>query len=158
MHGSLGWSTKVIELDPSKPNLSDGLGDFLESMGIDVIHTADSHWQLGKVEQHGQWFERILSKIHDQEAPTTAEQFVDTVMQAQIAKNSLITEAGASPYQIVYGRNPRIPTDLLLDDAHVPAVDASQFEPAWQRAAAVRQAARQAVLQRQNDKAAKAAL
>lgn len=157
----IAWAgpPRVIEMDPSKPNLSDGLGEFLESMGIDVVHTAaDSHWQLGKVERHGQWFEKILAKVHEQEPPTSAEQFVDNVLQSQVAKNSLITEAGASPYQIVFGRNPRVPTDLMQDDVHMPALDASQLEPAWQRAASVRQAARQAVLQCQDDRALKAAL
>ena len=78
--------------------------------------------------------------------------------QTQIAKNSLISESGASPYQIVLGRNPRIPQDLMQDDVHVQAVYASQFAPAFQRAHVVRHTARLAVLQCQDDRALKAAL
>jgi hypothetical protein len=79
-------------------------------------------------------------------------------MMVQVAKNSLITVAGASPYQIVFGRNPRVPQDLLQEDVHVPAVEATVFETASQKAAAIRQSARMAVLQCQDEKALKAAL
>ena len=105
---------EVLELDPSRPNLSDALGEYCEGHGINLMHTAaDSHWQLGKVERHGQWFEKILSKVHEENPPTSPEEFVENVMQTQIAKNSLITVAGANPYQIVFGKNPRIPQDLM---------------------------------------------
>ena len=150
---------EVLELDPSRPNLSDALGEYCEGHGINLMHTAaDSHWQLGKVERHGQWFEKILSKVHEENPPTSPEEFVENVMQTQIAKNSLITVAGASPYQIVFGKNPRIPQDLMQDKVHLPAVDASVFETAFQRSQCVRQSARLAVLQCQDSKAFKAAI
>ena len=150
---------KVIELDPSKPNLSEALGAFCEAHGIDLMHTAaDSHWQLGKVERHGGWLERIFIRTCEENPPTSAEEFVDNVLQVQVAKNSLITEAGASPYQIVFGRNPRIPQDLLQEDPHAPSIDASLEESPFDRAHTVRQAARRAVLECQDNKALKAAL
>ena len=37
------------------------------------------------------------------------EDFVDHVIHTQQAKNSLISEAGASPFQIAFGRNLEIP-------------------------------------------------
>ena len=157
----INWAgpPKVLELDPSRPNLSDELAQFCQTLGIDIVHTAaDAHWQLGKVERQGQWFEQILTKVHEECPPNSAEQFVDNVMQVQVAKNSLITVSGASPFQIVFGRNPRVPQDLMQDDVHVPAVDATLFENASQRAATIRQAARCAVLQCQDEKALKAAL
>jgi len=157
----ISWAgpPKVLEMDPSRPNLSDALGEFCQSLGIDVAFTAaESHWQLGKVERHGHWFEKILLRVHDEHPPECAEHFVDNIIQTQVAKNSLISEAGASPYQIVLGRNPRVPQDLLQEDVHVPSIDASQFEPAFQRANAVRHTARLAVLQCQDDRALKAAL
>ena len=149
----------VLELDPSRPNLSEELGQFCEQIGIDTVFTAaESHWQLGKVERHGQWFEAILNRVNDEHPATTPEEFVDNVMQTQVAKNSLITEAGASPYQIVFGRNPRAPHDLMQDEPHVPSIEASQFESPAQRAQAVRQSARLAVLECQDSKALRAAL
>ena len=68
------------------------------------------------------------------------------------------TIAGASPHQTVFGRNPRVPQDLLQQDVHVPAVDSTLFETASQKAAAIRQSARMAILQCQDEKALKAAL
>eukprot|EP00435_Cladocopium_sp_Y103_P052219 s999_g16.t1 len=157
----INWAgpPKILEVDPARTNLSDELGQFCQTLGIDMVHiAADAHWQLGKVERHSQWFEQILEKVHDEHPPTSPEEFVDNVMMVQIAKNSLITVAGASPYQIVFGRNPRVPQDLLQEEAHVPAVDATLFESASQRASAIRQSARMAVLQCQDEKALKAAL
>ena len=148
-----------LELDPSSSNLSEMLGDYCESMGINVQHiAADSHWQLGKVERHGHWFAKIFERVCDECQPTSAEEFVDCVMQTQVAKNSLISESGASPYQLVFGRNPRVPQDLLQEDTHVAASDAVLADAGYQRSQAVRQAARLAVLQCQDDKALRSAL
>lgn len=85
--------------DPAKPNISDALADYCEGLGITMIHTAaEAHWQNGKVERHGQWFEQIHNRICDQVKPETPEEFVECVQQAQIAKNSLISVSGASPF------------------------------------------------------------
>ena len=82
----------MLELDPARTNLSDELGHFCQTLGIDMVHTAaDAHWQLGKVERHGQWFEQILVKVHDKHGPSNAEEFVDNVTMVQVAKNSLIS-------------------------------------------------------------------
>ena len=110
------------------------------------------------MERHGGWLERIFIRTCEENPPTSAEEFVDNVLQVQVAKNSLITEAGASPYQIVFGRNPRIPQDLLQEDPHAPSIDASLEESPFDRAHTVRQAARRAVLECQDNKALKAAL
>ena len=76
-----------LELDPSSSNLSEMLGEYCENMGINVQHiAADSHWQLGKVERHGHWFAKIFERVCDECQPTSAEEFVDCVMQTQVAK------------------------------------------------------------------------
>eukprot|EP00435_Cladocopium_sp_Y103_P019462 s1915_g4.t1 len=157
----IAWAgvPKVLEMDPSSSNLSDMLGDFCESMGINVQHiAADSHWQLGKVERHGHWFAKIFERVCDECRPSTPEEFVDCVIQTQTAKNSLISESGASPYQLVFGRNPRLPQDLLQEDTHVAASDAVLADAGYQRSQAIRQAARLAVLQCQDDRALRNAL
>ena len=157
----ISWAgtPQMLEMDPSKPNLSEALGQYCENMGIHVMHTAaESHWQLGKVERHGHWFQKIFQKVSEECPPTSPEEFVENVIQTQIAKNALITESGASPYQLVYGRNPRVPQDLLQEDVHLAASDATEFDSVFQRANAVRQQARLAVLQCQDDKALRSAL
>ena len=85
-----------LELDPSKPNLSNMLAEYCENRGIVMHHiAADAHWQLGKVERHGQWFQSIFKKVCDEHPPLSAEDFVERVSQTQQAKNSLISERGA---------------------------------------------------------------
>lgn len=145
--------------DPAKPNISDALADYCEGLGITMIHTAaEAHWQNGKVERHGQWFEQIHNRICDQVKPETPEEFVECVQQAQIAKNSLISVSGASPYQLVFGRNPRVPQDLLQEDPGIVASEVTSLDTVFARAQQVRQAARLAVLECQDDRALRAAL
>ena len=148
-----------LELDPSKPNLSTMLAEYCESRGIVMHHiAADAHWQLGKVERHGQWFQSIFKKVCDEHPPMSAEDFVDRVSQTQQAKNSLISERGASPFQHVFGRNPSIPEDLLQENPNLAVSESITCDDASAQANAVRQAARKAVLECQDDKALRAAL
>ena len=157
----LAWAgpPQKLLLDPSQPHLGSALGDFCNSQGIDMQHTAaEAHFQNGKVERHGQWLERIVTKVLDEIRPQNEEEYLACIVQAQSAKNSLLAEAGVSPYQLVFGRNPRVPTDLLQDHPHVPAVDALDSEPGMARAQAIRHAARKAFLECQDDRALRAAL
>ena len=148
-----------LEMDPSKPNLSAALAEFCENAGIHVHHTAaDAHWQLGKVERHGQWFARIFDRVCNENPPTTGDAFVDRVVHTQQAKNQLITEAGASPHQLVFGRNPQIPQDLLQDNPNLNASEAIMTDDQWAQSQAIRSAARKAVLECQDDRTLRAAL
>ena len=93
-----------LMLDPAAPNTSELLADFCNGQGITVHQTvAEAHWQLGKVERHGQWFQRILLKVLDEVRPTTQEEYETCLTQVASAKNSLMMEVGASPYQLVLG-------------------------------------------------------
>ena len=146
-------------LDPSQPNLSETMGTYCNSAGIDLSYTAaESSWQLGKVERHGQWFARIFQRVADECRPSDEADFLSCVQQTQSAKNSLLTEAGASPYQLVFGRNPRVPTDLMQEQPHLPAIDSAMMDPLPARTHAIRMAARKSMLECQDDRALKAAL
>ena len=150
---------QILRLDPAQPNLGEMLSEFCSSHGISIEQTpADAHWQLGKVERHGQWFQRILSRVLDECRPSNEAEWQTCVVQTQSAKNTLISEQGASPYQYVFGRNPRVPTDLLQDSPDVAASEAVMADDGLQRANAVRQAARKSVLEVQDDRALRAAL
>ena len=72
----IAWAgpPQQLEMDPSKPNLSEALGHFCETMGIDQLFiAADSHWQLGKVERHGHWFQKIFERVLDDCRPSSPE-------------------------------------------------------------------------------------
>ena len=119
---------------------------------------ADAHWQLGKVERHGQWFSRILDRVCDEVKPSSEEEWLDCVVQTQTAKNSLLSQSGVSPNQMVFGRNPKIPEDVLQDEPNVIASDAVQTSQSFGRTHEIRQSARRAVLACQDDRALRAAI
>ena len=157
----IAWAgvPRHLSVDPAKPNISDALAEYAENNGITIHQTAaDAHWQLGKVERHGQWFARIFDRVCDEVRPSTPEQFVDCVIQTQTAKNTLISQSGVSPCQLVFGKNPHVPQDLLQDDPHVVASDAVEQTDHFGQTHSIRQAARRAVLACQDDKALRAAL
>eukprot|EP00435_Cladocopium_sp_Y103_P022015 s1030_g5.t1 len=157
----IAWAgtPKSLCVDPAQPNVSQAISEFCEARGITLHATAgDAHWQLGKVERHGGWFGQILDKIISDVGPTSQEEFAECMVQAQTAKNSLINVSGTSPNQLVFGRNPRIPSDLLQEDPDVVASEAISMHDGYARSNLIRQTARQAVLACQDSSALRAAL
>ena len=45
---------------------------------------AGAHWQLGKVETHGDWFSRMLDKLIDEHSLESKEEWLQCVAQAHI--------------------------------------------------------------------------
>ncbi|CAE7560935.1 GIP [Symbiodinium sp. CCMP2456] len=74
---------------------------------------ADAHYQMGKVERHGQSVRYIVQRLVSQFSPMGPEELNVIVMMAVAAKNNLMRRAGSSPAQWVYGRNHRVPGSLL---------------------------------------------
>lgn len=157
----ISWAgpPEYLVTDPANFNISEAMAEFCQNMGIKQTHTAaDAHYQLGKVERRGKWFQRILERVCDHVHPTDGDSWVDCVIQTQTAKNSLISQSGASPFQLVFGRNPRVPHDMLQDEPDAAASDAVVLDSALARAQQVRRAARAAVLEAQDSRALRAAL
>ena len=126
----LSWAgvPHEVVLDPSQPNLSQDLCQPCENEGSRVRHTAaEAHWQLGKVERHGGLFQTVLRKVLTEVGPTDAETWKECISQATWAKNSMINVAGISPCQFVFGRNPRIPGNLLQDAFQMPLPQTPSF-------------------------------
>jgi len=107
-----------------KKFLSDNGGEFAnseflalcEQFGIVVNTTAaESPWSNGIVERHNQTIARSMDKI----IADTGCHPEFALMWAINAKNSLQNIAGFSPFQLVLGRNPRLPSTLTDD---LPAI------------------------------------
>ncbi|CAE7758699.1 RE1 [Symbiodinium sp. CCMP2456] len=157
----LSWAgvPQVLVLDPSQPNLSEALCQACEDEGTRVCHiAAEAHWQIGKVERHGGLLATILDKVLLEIRPQSEAEWRECLTQAVASKNAMLNVAGVSPYQFVFGRNPRIPADLLQDSPSTVANDAVLTEPAVEAQARVRQAARAAVVAAQDNKALREAL
>ena len=85
--------------------------DMCENFNIEVRTTpAMSPWSNGLLERHNQTLTDILVKIKHEQSCNW-----DTALAwALMAKNSLVNTHGFSSYQLVYGKNPNIPS-LLTD-------------------------------------------
>ena len=154
------WAGVPVEVlvDPAKTNLGEAMVDPTEQEGTTVLQTAgEAHWQLGKTEVHGGWFAKILQKIIDQVSPQNKEEWLECVAQAH-AKNELIQVYGMSPAQHVFGRNPRIPTDLLQEDPNPVAATCPLYDEQSARRQSIRTAARKAVIDVQDSNALRRAL
>ena len=159
--GWQSWAGAPVEvlLDPARTNLASSFVDPLELAGTRVLSTAaEAHNQLGKVEKHGHLFEAILQKVLDQAQPTCREEFEQCVLATCNSKNKMINNRGLSPVQHVFGRNPRIASDLLQDEPDPVAATSPLFDAQAARTLAIRTAARTAVAVSQDDISLRTAL
>ena len=157
----LSWAGPPQELilDPSQPHLSEALGQPCEDEGTRVRHTAaEAHWQTGKVERHGGLFATVLARVLAEVSPANEAEWQECVTQTTWAKNSMLNVSGVSPFQFVFGRNPRIPADLLVDNPNPIANDAVLTDSAVDSQQRIRLAARQALVASQDCRALRDAL
>ena len=155
---SWAGSPKEVVLDPAKTNVGDPMVVPAEMEGTHVRPiAAGAHWQLGKCETHGGWFNRVLEKLLDEFSPSTKEEWLECVAHCHV-KNQQLQVHGFSPYQFVFGRNPHIPQDLLNEPLQVVPATASLTDESIARAQALRTSARSALIQMQDDRALRVAL
>ena len=150
----IAWAGQPSEIvvDPARANLSEAFTTPQELRGSTICTTAaEAHWQLGKVEVHGGWFNRVLDKVIAECAPHDRATW-EACVSAAHSKNELIQVYGMTPSQFVFGRNPRIPHALMDEPLEVVPATASLYEEQVAKAVFIRQAARKAVLEMQDDK------
>ena len=98
----------------------------LEQYGVlQNVTDQESPWQNGRVERHGLWVkDRMEMEVS---AAGTIVQCVNDlealVIELVSCKNGWFSRGGYSPPQLVYGKNPRLPAELLSD--------AGQCTPGW---------------------------
>eukprot|EP00435_Cladocopium_sp_Y103_P060613 s808_g22.t1 len=149
---------REVVMDPARTNLGKDFTEPLEAMGVHVSQTAaGAHWQLGKTEVHGGLFCRVLERVLEQRSPASQEEWLQCVTQSHV-KNSTIQTYGYSPCQLVFGRNPSLPGDLLEEPQNVMSSTAPLMDDSIAQACATRAAARQALLELQNSKSMRRAL
>ena len=157
----LSWAGRPVEviLDPAKTNLSEAFAGALEAKGIRVISTAaEAHNQLGKVEKHGHLFETILEKVLDQVRPVNKEEYHQCIRATINSKNESLNHHGLSPCQHVFGRNPRVPEDLVQENPCPVAATGPMHDPAFARSHNIRTAARVSMAQAQDSTTLRTAL
>ncbi|CAK9116539.1 unnamed protein product, partial [Durusdinium trenchii] len=156
----VSWAGMPQEIvcDPARANVADAFTAVLEQGGASFKLTAgDAHWQLGKTEVHGGWFSRALTKILSEHAPRNQTEWLDCVNAAH-CKNQLIQVYGMTPAQFVFGKNPRVPENLLDEPLEIVPATSALYDEAVAKQVAIRQTARKAVLDLQDSKALRQAL
>ena len=156
----ISWAGQPDEImcDPAHVNISEAMTVPNELAGsVFHITAADAHYQLGKVEVHGGWFNQILERIMHDTSPNSKESWLDCVHAAH-CKNELIQVYGMTPAQFIFGRNPKVPENLLDEPCEIIPATAPLYEAEVARKVAVRQSARRAVVEMQDSKALRLAL
>ena len=149
---------RVILIDQAQTNMGEALQNFLDLQGTEVKQIpGEAHWQLGRTENHGGWFARILSKVISEHCPENVLQWEECVIHAHV-KNSMIQYYGHTPHQHVFGQNPRVPSDLLDEPLSVIPATASLSDEQMAKAQAIRSSARRAVIEMQDSNSLRRAL
>ena len=130
----------------------------LEQIGtMQVICDATSPWQNGRVERHGGW---VKEKAEQELSSggnfiTNAEDLENMLIYLVCHKNRWFNKGGYSPYQLVFGQNPSIPSDLLGDrpqdlawqDIEADPLDQDTAAAEFSRTHRIRQRARELCVQ-----------
>ena len=105
--------------------LSDGGSEFrghfessCESNGIlQILIDPEAPWQNGRVERHGGWIkERLETELQSGVLRLRSVADVEDLLASLCAaKNQYLNRGGFSPAQLVFGRNPQVPGDLLQE-------------------------------------------
>ena len=86
---------------------NESVRDMCENFGIEVITTSGySPWSNSTCERHNLILTEILVKLRE----SHAYDWEASLCWAVIAKNTLNSVNGFSPYQIVFCRNPNLPS------------------------------------------------
>ena len=114
----------VCRYGPPRKFLTDNGGEFsnhvfhtmCEQLGTQVQTTAaESPFSNGICERHNQTLNHMFLKLREDYPRVSTSILLE---QAVFAKNCLVNSNGFSPYQLVYGRNPNIPTMLNATPAN----------------------------------------
>lgn len=120
-----------------------------------------AHWQLGKVERHGDVLQSMLSK-YEAEHPIVSYKDLQTALSyCTAAKNALSLKGGFTPEMLVFGKAIRLPGSLCSDlelPAHSLADSACQQGIQFRENLARREIARRVFHAADNDQALRRAL
>ena len=149
---------REILLDQAATNMGEPLQQCLDMHGTTVRPIAgEAHWQLGRTENHGGWFGRILARLCDEYSPSNKADWEQCVLHAHV-KNQMIQSYGFTPHQYVFGKNPDVPGDLLSEPLSVVPATAGLTDEQVARSQEIRTSARRAVADLQSDQAIRRAL
>lgn len=111
---------EVVVTDPGREFCAD-FQVRLANLGVVNYTTgAKSPWQAGKTERHGGLFKELLEKARSEVVITEGGELDRLMHEVEQAKNRYSNRSGFSPIQRHIGQWPRVPGELLADDAVDP--------------------------------------
>ncbi|CAE7585010.1 GIP [Symbiodinium sp. CCMP2592] len=140
--------TMVVDLESG---LQAGLGRFGEWHGTKIRPVAgQAHWQNGTAERAIRTWKEIWGRLVD-EWSASSEEAGMIITAASTAMNTLRRDAGFSPSQAVWGRDPKLPEELkgTPQDEHVEHIISHDRQRA--REHSLRISAKEAYFRVQND-------
>jgi hypothetical protein len=108
--------------------------------GVEQRPVPEAWQQKGKVEKRIDLYKNHLVKLNHEVNLTKDEWPHWWCSKLSWVANQHLRVEGFSPFQAVFGRDLRVPTDLLSDEATLPALSAATIGPGG-RAEEIRQAA-----------------
>ena len=100
----------------------------------------------------------VFKKMLDSKEQGDKGEYEECIDAAVLARNVLLRTHGFSPYQHVFGRDSELSFDVLVPEADVAAVTMLVLDRLSERAVQIRQAARKAFVESQDDKAMRRSL
>ena len=116
-----------------------------------------AHWQAGITERQGAWWKNIWDRVCH-EMTITEDEIELAATLVSTAKNTLRRKCGHSPVEWVFGRQPRLPEQLLDPDSGQRVSWDLSDDAKFQRAQAIRASAKVAFHQSETDSRLKKAL
>ena len=114
-------------------------------------------WQAGITEPNGRAFKIVFKKMLDSTQPKDKREYEECIDATVSARNVLLRTHGVSPYQHVFGRDPELAFDVQVPRADSAAVTMPVLDCPV-NTSPIRQAARQAFVESQDDRAMRRAL
>ncbi len=164
---NVGWMLwagppAILSLDAATEFTSEEFQTFIQKSNIKgkVIAT-EGHWQNAHIERHGQILQQILSKMDTEESIDTVEKLEAALTLATHTKNQWSRHKGFPPETLVFGKMVRVPGSVISDlqcSAHSLAESEQAEGLRFREDLAMRERARKAFCQVDNDQACRRAL
>ena len=163
---NIGWllwagPPAILSIDAATEFTSDEFQLFLQRSNIKgkVIAT-EGHWQNAHIERHGDILQQILSKMDTEDPIDDVNKLELALSMATHTKNQWSRHRGYPPETLVFGKMVRVPGSVVSDlqcSAHSLASDQAEGLK-FREDLAVRERARRAFCQVDNDQACRRAL
>ena len=148
---------REIFTDAATEFTSEKFSDFLMKNHVRPVTIApEAHWQLGKVERHGQTLQNMLKKYDLEHPIEDYHEFRQALNLCCSSKNALSLRKGFSPDILVFGKAVRLPGSIVSDEqlpSHLTADEDSARGISFRQQLARRETARRAFHECDNDMA-----